>query len=121
MALFGSFCTDYCVGAGAYNLMAGAVALRLIATGHPRPFHPSGWRTRRDGRESPDFGAITAAAFALVWAALPMIFSITYITEHSNRALPLGYKFSALWSGQEGSLVLWAWLLGRMGCAAADA
>jgi cytochrome c-type biogenesis protein CcmF len=35
--------------------------------------------------------------------------------EHSNRALPAAYKFSALWSGQEGSLVLWAWLLGAYG------
>ena len=35
--------------------------------------------------------------------------------EHSNRALPGAYKFSALWSGQEGSLLLWAWLLGIYG------
>jgi cytochrome c-type biogenesis protein CcmF len=42
-------------------------------------------------------------------------FSITYIMEHSNRALPGAYKFSALWSGQEGSLLLWAWLLGMYG------
>jgi hypothetical protein len=28
----------------------------------------------------------------------------TYILHHSNRALPGAYKFSALWSGQEGSL-----------------
>jgi len=38
-----------------------------------------------------------------------------YIAEHSNRALPGAYKFSALWSGQEGSLLLWAWLLGTYG------
>jgi cytochrome c-type biogenesis protein CcmF len=42
-------------------------------------------------------------------------FSITYILEHSNRALPAPYKFAALWSGQEGSLLLWAWLLGTYG------
>ncbi|MBX6361241.1 MAG: heme lyase CcmF/NrfE family subunit, partial [Acidobacterium ailaaui] len=34
-----------------------------------------------------------------------------YILHHSNRALPGPYKFAALWSGQEGSLLLWAWLL----------
>ena len=61
------------------------------------------------------FAAITAAAFALVWAAFTNDFSITYILEHSNRALPAAYKFAALWSGQEGSLVLWAWLLGAYG------
>jgi cytochrome c-type biogenesis protein CcmF len=50
-----------------------------------------------------------------VWAAFTNDFSITYIMEHSNRALLAAYKFSALWSGQEGSLVLWAWLLGAYG------
>ena len=38
-------------------------------------------------------------------------FSLAYVAEHSNRALPLFYKFAALWSGQEGSLLFWSWLL----------
>ncbi len=61
------------------------------------------------------FVAVTAAAFALIWSVFTNDFSITYILEHSNRALPGPYKFSALWSGQEGSLLLWAWLLGTYG------
>ena len=61
------------------------------------------------------FLAVTAAAFALIWSVFTNDFSITYIMEHSNRALPGPYKFSALWSGQEGSLLLWAWLLGTYG------
>ena len=59
--------------------------------------------------------AVTAAAFALIWSVFTNDFSITYILEHSNRALPGAYKFSALWSGQEGSLLLWAWLLATYG------
>ena len=59
--------------------------------------------------------AVTGAAFALVWSVFTNDFSITYILEHSNRALPIPYKFAALWSGQEGSLLLWAWLLGTYG------
>jgi cytochrome c-type biogenesis protein CcmF len=35
--------------------------------------------------------------------------------EHSNIALPTAYKFAAMWSGQEGSLLLWAWLLAAYG------
>lgn len=38
-------------------------------------------------------------------------FSMAYVAEHSNRALPLVYKFAALWSGQEGSLLFWTLLL----------
>jgi cytochrome c-type biogenesis protein CcmF len=51
----------------------------------------------------------------LVWSVFTNDFSITYILEHSNRALPSPYKFSALWAGQEGSLLLWAWLLAAFG------
>jgi cytochrome c-type biogenesis protein CcmF len=38
-------------------------------------------------------------------------FSSAYVAEHSNRALPGYYKFAALWAGQEGSLLLWTFLL----------
>ena len=51
------------------------------------------------------------AALALVMAAFGNDFSVSYIMHHSNRDLPIAYKFAALWSGQEGSLLFWAWLL----------
>jgi len=59
------------------------------------------------------------AVFALVTLAVATIeyffftdnFSMAYIAEHSNRALPGFYKFAALWAGQEGSLLWWSWLL----------
>jgi cytochrome c-type biogenesis protein CcmF len=38
-------------------------------------------------------------------------FSMAYIAEHSNRALPAVYKIAALWAGQEGSLLFWSFLL----------
>jgi cytochrome c-type biogenesis protein CcmF len=38
-------------------------------------------------------------------------FTLAYVAEHSNRALPWYYKFAALWSGQEGSLLWWTFLL----------
>ncbi len=44
-------------------------------------------------------------------AAIGNDFSVAYILHHSNRDLPIAYKFAALWSGQEGSLLFWAWLL----------
>jgi cytochrome c-type biogenesis protein CcmF len=30
-------------------------------------------------------------------------FTLAYVAQHSNRALPIVYKIAALWSGQEGS------------------
>jgi cytochrome c-type biogenesis protein CcmF len=61
------------------------------------------------------FLAVTAASAALVYAAFTNDFSLAYIRQHSNRALPAAYKFAALWSGQEGSLLFWCWLLATYG------
>ncbi len=115
MASFGSFALLIALALAAYNLFAGAVSLRLLATGQPARVSPErlGDTARRAGIAG--FIAVTVAAFALVWSVFTNDFSITYIAEHSNRALPGAYKFAALWSGQEGSLLLWAWLLGIFG------
>src|SRR5208283_1240554 len=115
MAAFGSFALILALALTGYNLLAGVLALRLIATGQQVRISPERLAdtARRAGIAS--FVAVTAAAFALVWSVFANDFSITYILEHSNRALPAAYKFSALWSGQEGSLLLWAWLLAAYG------
>jgi cytochrome c-type biogenesis protein CcmF len=115
MAAFGSFALLIALALAAYNLFAGTVALRLIATGQSAAISPERLAdtARRSGIAG--FLAVSAAAFALIYAVFTNDFSITYILEHSNRALPGAYKFSALWSGQEGSLLLWAWLLGMYG------
>ena len=57
------------------------------------------------------FGLITLAVGSLEYFFFTDNFSLAYVAEHSNRALPLFYKFAALWAGQEGSLLFWSWLL----------
>ena len=115
MPTFGSFALLLALALSGYTLVAGAVALRQLATGNRARVSPErlAETARRAGIGS--FVATTAAAFALVWAALNNDFSVAYILHHSNRALPGPYKFAALWSGQEGSLLLWAWLLSIYG------
>jgi cytochrome c-type biogenesis protein CcmF len=54
---------------------------------------------------------VTVASIVLVHALLTGDFRLAYVSEHSNNALPLLYKFAAWWSGQEGSLLFWMWLL----------
>lgn len=39
-------------------------------------------------------------------------FSVLYIANNSNTALPLHYKISAVWGAHEGSLLLWVLMLG---------
>jgi cytochrome c-type biogenesis protein CcmF len=115
MAAFGSFALLIALALAAYNLLAGALALRLIATGRPAAISPERLADTARRAGIAVFLAVTAAAFALIYSVFTNDFSITYIMEHSNRALPGAYKFSALWSGQEGSLLLWAWLLATYG------
>ncbi len=38
-------------------------------------------------------------------------FSVAYVAGNSNTALPVYYKFSAIWGGHEGSLLLWVLIL----------
>src|SRR5271157_358994 len=54
---------------------------------------------------------VTLASGLLVYALMSGDFRFAYVVEHSDRAMPLLYKFAAWWGGQEGSLLLWSWLL----------
>ena len=57
------------------------------------------------------FFLLTAASGLLIYALIAGDFRLAYVAQHSNRAMPLAYKFAAWWGGQAGSLLLWAWLL----------
>ncbi|MCC6344993.1 MAG: heme lyase CcmF/NrfE family subunit [Bryobacterales bacterium] len=54
---------------------------------------------------------LTIASGILVHALITGDFRLAYVAAHSNRAMPLVYKFASWWGGMEGSLLLWAWLL----------
>src|SRR6516225_4501765 len=109
MPLFGSFCLLIALALAGYCLVIGIVAaVRKDALGYRLAE-----TARRAGMAC--FVAVTGAALALVWAALTNDFSVEYILRHSNRALPTPYKLAALWSGQEGSLLFWSWLLASYG------
>jgi cytochrome c-type biogenesis protein CcmF len=116
MPEFGSFTLLLALALSAYTLVMGGVALwrsRLVAAGVDRQADRLGETARRAGISS--FIALSCAAFALVWASFTNDYSVSYILHHTNKALSTAYKFSALWSGQEGSLLLWAWLLSAYG------
>ena len=116
MPQFGSFSLLLALILTAYNLVIGGLALwgPSRKTSIPEAsWNRLGETARRAGIAS--FVALSCAAFALVWAAFTNDFSVEYIRSHSNIALNPAYKFAALWSGQEGSLLLWAWLLSAYG------
>jgi len=53
-----------------------------------------------------------AMAFALLtWAFVTQDFSVEYVARNSNSLLPMKYRYSAVWSAHEGSLLLWELIL----------
>jgi cytochrome c-type biogenesis protein CcmF len=64
-------------------------------------------------------GLITLACWALLSALLDSDLRVAYVASYTERALPTGYKVAAFWAGQEGSLLLWAWLLAVISMIAA--
>jgi cytochrome c-type biogenesis protein CcmF len=55
-------------------------------------------------------GLLGLALLALLAAFLNDQFQIRYVAQHSSTTLPLYLKISAVWGGQEGSLLLWSFL-----------
>ena len=56
--------------------------------------------------------AVLTLAFAILVAAFVRSdFSLAVVAEHSSTTTPAFYRAAAAWSAQEGSLLLWVWLL----------
>src|SRR5215813_3817237 len=58
---------------------------------------------------------VTSAAGILIYSLITGDMRMAYVASHTNRAMPLGYKFAAWWGGQEGSLLFWSWILSTYG------
>jgi cytochrome c-type biogenesis protein CcmF len=54
---------------------------------------------------------LTVASGLLVYSLMTGDYRLAYVAAHSNKAMSGLYKFTSWWGGQEGSLLLWSWLL----------
>jgi len=102
MAQIGQFALALAWVVTAYSIVASLLGIRLkhdnlIASG----------RNAALGT----FVCITSAIACLGYLFAVSDFSIKYIAAHSNRDLPIYFKVSSIWGGQEGSLLFWGWLL----------
>ncbi len=113
LATVGSILLGVALAAAVYT-----VAATLQAIYRPDPRREAESRSGLRGWVHPtESGAVYATAILLalaVWALLAALlsnqFAIRYVAAHSSRALPVYLKVSALWAGQEGSLLLWSFL-----------
>ena len=56
--------------------------------------------------------AAVAAAAVMEWALVTHDFSLRYVADNGSRATPLLYTVASLWGALEGSILLWAVVLG---------
>jgi cytochrome c-type biogenesis protein CcmF len=98
-----------CLGLALYALIAGAFAAytrrRRLALSAQNAIVAS-------------FGAAAVASAVLLSALLRNDFSFVYVAQTTSIELPTRYTISAFWGGQEGSLLLWLFVLTGFSAAA---
>jgi cytochrome c-type biogenesis protein CcmF len=76
-----------------------------------------GWKGRVRWMDAAHFAVMGQTVFVVIAfsllsrAFMTNDFSVAYVANNSNSALPALFKFSALWGAHEGSLVLWIFIL----------
>src|SRR5450755_1708164 len=100
--VFGSFALLLALICAVYAFVGGIFAIR---TRHPLLVKSA----RQAGMAT--CGLIFIATFSLVYLFFSDSYWVAYVVAHSNRDLATFYKIAALWSGQEGSLLFWSFLL----------
>jgi cytochrome c-type biogenesis protein CcmF len=100
--VFGSFALLLAFVCAVYALVGGIAAIR---TRHPLLIKSA----RQAGMAT--CGLIFLATFSLVYLFFSDSYWVSYVVAHSNHNLSTFYKIAALWSGQEGSLLFWSFLL----------
>jgi cytochrome c-type biogenesis protein CcmF len=100
--VFGSFALLLAFICAVYAFVGGIFAIR---TRHPLLVKS----TRQAGMAT--CGLIFIATFSLIYLFFSDSYWVAYVVAHSNRDLSTFYKVSALWAGQEGSLLFWSFLL----------
>ena len=88
------------------TVVAFVMALALAGIGYWTAWDGA-WRRTAETLACAQFGAIALGFAALVYAFVDSDFSVLYVAENSNTALPWYYRVSATWGGHEGSFLLW--------------
>src|SRR5689334_18645021 len=102
MSALGQICIVGAFALALYSIVSSLVGVRvrsreLIASGQN-----AAWAVT---------GLITAASLTLLVAFATHDFSLRYVWDHSSRAMPIDLILAAFYSGQQGSLLYWAWTL----------
>src|SRR3990170_2010959 len=76
-----------------------------------------GWRGRWDLVESARnasllaFPFLTVSVIVIVYSLYVLDFSLAYVYDVSSQAMSPFLRMAALWGGQQGSILFWAWMM----------
>jgi cytochrome c-type biogenesis protein CcmF len=102
---FPAFGASLLLGAMVVASYTFAVALAAGADGRPRTLQAA--RLGAYGTVA----LVGVAVLCLAYAFVTHDFRIRYVAHYSDRSMPLQYLLTALWGGQDGSLLWWLFLL----------
>ena len=102
MDIFGSFALLLALLCAVYAMVGGVIAIRTR--------NPLFIKSARNAGMAVCILIFTATA-SLIYLFISNNFSSAYVVEHSSSTQPTFLKIAALWSGQEGSLLFWSFLL----------
>jgi cytochrome c-type biogenesis protein CcmF len=102
---FPAFATTLLLSAMVVASYTFAVALAAGANGRPRTLQAA--RLGAYGTVA----LIGVSVLCLAYAFVTHDFRIRYVAHYSDRSMPLAYLLTALWGGQDGSLLWWLFLL----------
>jgi cytochrome c-type biogenesis protein CcmF len=103
------------VGNLALYVGAAAAGLGMVTAGLSARRESDVWMRRSRWCLGVVAASLTIAVVTLLGALIGDDMRLEYVAAHSERSMSLGFKVAAWWAGQEGSLLLWAWLVGVMG------
>ncbi|MGE0803132.1 MAG: heme lyase CcmF/NrfE family subunit [Lautropia sp.] len=99
-----------------------ALALALVQSGFPLAGAVRGdadWMALARPAANAQCLFVAIAFACLIQLLIGNDFSVLYVAQHSNSALPLRYRVSAAWGGHEGSVLLWVLIHSGWTCAVA--
>src|ERR1700682_501695 len=102
MAALGQICIVGAFGLALYAIASSMVGVRLRTRELAASGSHAAWAVT---------GLIPAASITLLVALSIHDFSLRYVWEHSSRAMSMDLVLAAFYSGQQGSLLYWAWTL----------
>ncbi len=90
--------------------LAASVALAVLGLGGAAR-HDAAWMRFAPRLVVVQAATVTLAFAALTWAFVHTDFSVALVAGYAHSALPLVYRYTAVWGNHEGSMLLWVWVL----------